>query len=918
MPRWFLSYHSPDESVAKALRDAIEHKDPESRVFFAPASMRAGGSWTAQLAHEIAAADAFVLLIGKRLGPWQLLEYDEALDRWAGAKGSWPLIVVLIEGNTAPGLPFLRRLHWIITSDPTSDADLARIFAAVQGAGEMPGELWRYAAPYRGLAAMTEEDSDYFFGRTRETIEVLEALAVPGRLPVLIGNSGVGKSSLARAGVLAALKRQAWPGEPDHQAREWPHVLRGSRQWTFLTLRPGTEPVKALVKAFIDGWQFPATDPQRIERQSHWTRLLLDGRGAFGDLMDATEERCRELNQSTPAGFFLYIDQGEELYVLANASEGERFSAIVAQGLADPRLRAMISLRSDFLGRLQNDAPLFKPRQQIDVGPLDEQELRKVVSRPAELLGARFESPKLADIIAKRTAEDSVKAVGALPLLSYTLDDMWTQMLARNDGELRLSAQSFDLASALVNRASAFLASHPGQENTLRRVLTLRCATVREDGEPTRRRAVRSEFGEDEWPIVSDLANHPYRLLVIVTPDGGETFAEVAHEAIFWRWDRLKSWIAAEREFLAWRNGLEAARRAWDAEKRADYALLMGVALAKAHNWRVRRGDDLADPDRDFIDRSAAREARLQRRARLIQMTSYVLMVLVIIVLVGWINHARLDDLRTWVMTQRPYAKQHMWPHVLAADAERRLAAGQVFRECEDAAICPDMVVVPPGQFMMGSPSTDFAAPVHKVTIAKAYAVSKFEVTFEQWDTCVRLGSCAELSDYGFGRGTRPVINANWNDAQSYVQWLSRMTGRQYRLLTEAEYEYATRAGTTTKFYWGDDLGTGHANCKKCDTPFGGKQTAPVGSFPSNGFGLYDMTGNVWEWVEDCWHENFNGAPTDGSAWLTGGDCRLRVVRAGGWYDDEPQSATRYRGVIGGGIIYCGFRVARTLAAGAE
>lgn len=215
---------------------------------------------------------------------------------------------------------------------------------------------------------------------------------------------------------------------------------------------------------------------------------------------------------------------------------------------------------------------------------------------------------------------------------------------------------------------------------------------------------------------------------------------------------------------------------------------------------------------------------------------------------------------------------------------------------------------------MMGG-AVDFALPVHEVKIGKAYAVSKFEVTFDQWDTCVKLGWCAELSDYGFGRGDRPVINANWNDAKRYVGWLSRMTGQRYRLLTEAEYEYATRAGTTTKFYWGDTLGSGNANCKNCGTEWGGKSTAPVGRFPPNRFGLYDMTGNVWQWVEDCWHEDFSGAPPDGSAWLTGGDCGLRVVRAGGWYDDEPQSATRYRGVIGGGIIYCGFRIARDVMA---
>ena len=149
----------------------------------------------------------------------------------------------------------------------------------------------------------------------------------------------------------------------------------------------------------------------------------------------------------------------------------------------------MMSMRSDFLGSLQSDAPLFKARLQIDVPPLGEEELREVVSRPAQLLGARFESEKLIDIIARRAAEDSVKDVGALPLLSYTLDDMWREMLKAGDGVLRLPAQSFELGGVLVDRADRFLAEHPGAEDALRRVLTLKLATVREDGEPTRRRA---------------------------------------------------------------------------------------------------------------------------------------------------------------------------------------------------------------------------------------------------------------------------------------------------------------------------------------------------------------------------------------------------------------------------------------------
>ena len=165
-----------------------------------------------------------------------------------------------------------------------------------------------------------------------------------------------------------------------------------------------------------------------------------------------------------------------------------------------------------------------------------------------------------------------------MPLLSYTLDDMWTQMVRRGDGTLRLPAQSFELAGVLVDRANSFLETHPGVEAALRRVLTLRLATVHEDGEPTRRRAARSEFSDEEWRLVSELADYPNRLLVTVTTESGETYAEVAHEAIFRRWDKLREWIAAEREFLAWRSGLESARRAWqatpDTSKRD--ALLMG------------------------------------------------------------------------------------------------------------------------------------------------------------------------------------------------------------------------------------------------------------------------------------------------------------------------------------------------------
>ena len=231
------------------------------------------------------------------------------------------------------------------------------------------------------------------------------------------------------------------------------------------------------------------------------------------------------------------------------------------------------------------------------------------------------------------------------------------------------------------------------------------------------------------------------------------------------------------------------------------------------------------------------------------------------------------------------------------------------------------MVVVPAGSFWMGSRTTDPGSlndedPQHRVTFAQQFAVGRFELTFDEWDTCVAAQGCNGYrpSDGGWGRDRRPVINVSWDDAKVYVAWLSNYTRKTYRLLTEAEYEYATRAETETAYPWGNDIGKNNANCDGCGSQWDGKQTAPVGSFNPNGFGLYDMLGNVDEWTEDCWHETYNGAPMDGSAW-TSGDCTRRVVRGGSWFGLPKflRSAYRLWRVTHWRDRTLGFRVARTL-----
>src|SRR5215216_3013116 len=860
MRRWFLSYNSQDLALMQAFEAALRRKNADARFFFAPKSLRAGGFWLPELAQEIAEATAFILLVGEKgIGPWQAMEYYEALDRRV-KQLDFPVVLLLLEGQPAPGLPFLRQLHWVITPDATSEKSLTLVMEAAAGGGAPPGELWRHTAPYRGLSAMTESDADYFFGRDGETAEVIGALAAtPDKLPIVLGNSGVGKSSIAQAGVLAALMRQSWP-ETVEAAGRWPQAFSESRRWCFLRLKPGAEPVRALIEPFLWTWQFDAVDPKRAELLSSWGSRLINGKVTLRDLLDATEARYHdELHQPRPPAFLLYIDQGEELYVRAEERQRHRFSEIVARGLGDPRLRAMMSIRADFFGDLMKDEALYAIHRLIKVPPLRKAQLREVVSRPAELLSARFETAGLADVITRRTAEDAVKDVGALPLLSYTLDDMWKHMIERGDGVLRLPAQSFELGNVLVDRADTFIADHPKSLDELRRIFTLKLATVREGEEPTRRRAFRSEFTDEERRLVTELADHPNRLLVTATPEGAETYVEVAHEAIFRRWDKLRDWIAAEREFLAWKTGLEAARRAWQGtpDRSKDDALLMGVALAQAQSWLGKRREDLPVVDRNFIDQSTKRESKTRARARRAQGLIYVLLVGIIVGLIGLMNRAYVEEQVNWYWTMRPYMVAQVRPYVLSPDAERALKPGQAFREC--AKDCPEMVVVPAGEFMMGSPPTEKGrmpdeGPQHRVTIARPFAVSKYDVTFTDWDACVSVGGCpreGRAGDVDWGRDTRPVIYVSWDDAQQYVAWLSQMTGKPYRLLSDAEFEYAARAGTQTVYPWGDDIGENNANCVGCGSQWTGSagtwQTAPVGSFAANRFGLYDMVGNVWK-----------------------------------------------------------------------
>jgi formylglycine-generating enzyme required for sulfatase activity len=262
-------------------------------------------------------------------------------------------------------------------------------------------------------------------------------------------------------------------------------------------------------------------------------------------------------------------------------------------------------------------------------------------------------------------------------------------------------------------------------------------------------------------------------------------------------------------------------------------------------------------------------------------------------------------------------------------------AAPAVLRDC--AKVCPEMVVVPAGRFMMGTGPAEaermggaadryiaWEQPQHPVTIARPFALGRYPVTRGEY-----ARFAADVGPETAGEGWRapgipqtdrdPVVKVSWKQAQAYVAWLSRKAGHPYRLPSEAEWEYAARAGTTTPWWWGAEADGGHAICDGCGTQWDGSQTGPVDALPPNPWGLYDTLGNALEMTQDCWHASYVGAPSVGSAWVSGGDCSLRVSRGGAWTLDPryARSAARSRDGEDYQGDMLGFRVARDLPNGA-
>ena len=393
---------------------------------------------------------------------------------------------------------------------------------------------------------------------------------------------------------------------------------------------------------------------------------------------------------------------------------------------------------------------------------------------------------------------------------------------------------------------------------------------------------------------------------------------EIAHEALLRR-APIAGWLDEQKEALKLRDDVLREAEDWKVAGKAIRDLLR-------RGERLQAALDLLDdpdfaialrPAREYLAACRKLESSTKWRARRGQVVLMGLMASMIIGLLGWINQDFIKEQINWYWTMRPYMLANFRPFALSAQATRSLKPGDPFREC--AKDCPEMIVIGIGAFEMGSPETEKGresneGPMRRVLLNHPFAVSTYDITFDEWDVCAATGGCAQVLDNGFGRGRKPAISMTWDEAKQYVSWLSLMTGQQYRLLSEAEYEYAARAHTTTPYSWGDDIGKSMANCNGCGSQWDNRETSPVGSFAPNGFGLYDMHGNVWKWLEDCYDDNLSSIPLDGSP-RTLTDCNRHAQRGGAWYNQpvDLRSAYRTGNVAAFRDTGLGLRVARTL-----
>ena len=922
----FLSYSRNDSDACRALASALEQAGLPP--FRDEDAIRAGDRWLSRLEQALAGCSAFVVLVGRDgIQRWVGAEVQVALARHlsppAGAP-RLPIFPLLLDGASADALPPFVALFQSTRWTPAEPLPRQLVEAIRARTVRLDAPPAIEGCPFLGLNAFGRGDARLFFGRRQETLEALACLGDqqqtnPDELSggdggayqrwlQIEGNSGAGKSSLVQAGMLPMIEQGAL----------WART--GVEQWTVLgPMMPGRDPLAKLAEVLEQALVADAAQRDSLRRLQ---RLEADERTLAFALRDARQ---------AGGAFLLVVDQFEELFTFADDAPRCRFEAQLANALQDPEcpLFLVSTVRADFLDRFEQLPAL----QQIVnhrckryfLPTISEQGLREIIEAPA----------RLADLdvgeVTTAILEDARGEIGALPLVENALYTLWQA----REGD-RLSGERYracnGIAGMLSAQADALLArigrAVPEGERAALELL-LRLTRINDDGRHTRQRVSREEAvlvagggrDADGERVVQMLAgerradapggnglNGALRLIT-TSSEGDARYVDLIHETLLRArsrdpdsgerigyWPTLYRYIEENRDRDLVRQQLRFQSERWQRSRGLGRLRHLGlIGLGQYRPLRLPPGSD------------EARFLAWSRRARGALLVSALLAI-------GY-----GADSYVWT-------KRHELPLDAIVTLQRfRLGYAPLPAMVDIAAPNADIELGDRDEAFVTSYSENrwpnWGYPGARAEIARDFRLGKYEITYDEYDYYVwqqhRMGNTGPKypTTAQGGRGARPVVHVNWHEARGYAQWLGERRHESCRLPTEAEWEYAARAGNESAYPWGDDLRNSvggqampMANCRDCGSRWDNEQSAPVGQFPANGFGLHDTSGNVWEWTCSAWRDGFDGSESD---CVRPNDTHARAVRGGSWggFAVGARSSARHLSFPDDRYDYVGFRV---------